>query len=57
MGNKYWKLSKQAQQRFRRHRACDRKRRFETEEEAQIRGQDVYRCKYCDGWHRTQRVK
>lgn len=38
---------------FRRWKSCERKRRYETSAEAQCKGQDVYHCHYCDGFHRT----
>lgn len=48
-------------------RACGRKRRYQTSEEAEVvaleslrKGSDealrAYRCPYCKGWHLTHRV-
>ncbi len=38
---------------FRRWKACERKRRYETLAEARCPNQEVYICSYCGGFHRT----
>ena len=38
---------------FQRWKACGRKRRFESLEEAYQKGQSTYKCRYCGGWHRA----
>jgi hypothetical protein len=51
--NKYGKLAKIARERSHRERSCESKRRYATKEEAYCKNQEVYRCKYCGGWHRS----
>ena len=37
------------------HRSCERKKRFATQDDAFYmlpENQHVYRCEFCDGWHR-----
>lgn len=52
--NKYKAQAAAAQKAFRQHRACDRKRRFESEAEAAAEpGVNLYHCPFCAGWHRA----
>ena len=63
--NKYHQLSQesraaimQSRNERREYRTCTRKIPFETQEAAINRGgADVYRCKYCQKWHRTESVR
>jgi len=51
--NKYKQFSRQAAKAYRKHRACDRKVGFDSEEEAAQKGMTTYRCGYCHKWHRA----
>ena len=51
--NKYASEAKKAQEANKRLKACERKKAYETEEAAYQQGQRVYRCPYCNKWHRT----
>lgn len=51
--NKYRAESRAAQAKLRRERMCSRKVRFSDLAEAVQRGQRVYACGYCGGWHRS----
>ena len=53
--NKYKKESKLAQLSVKKLISCERKVKFKTEEEAYHKGQLVYKCRYCDGYHRTSK--
>lgn len=52
MVNKYKAQAKEARQ-ARRRRACERKRRYTTREDAYQQGQRIYQCPVCNGWHRS----
>lgn len=51
--NKYASFSKQSQAERRRWRTCERKKAFNSPEEAAQKGQNVYQCPYCHKWHRS----
>lgn len=51
--NKYKTQSRHAQRLRKKARQCDQKRRYATPEEAQQKGQQVYQCPQCNGWHRS----
>lgn len=51
--NKYKAQASKARQAYRRARRCENKTRYATEAEAYQKGQDSYRCPYCNGWHRS----
>ena len=51
--NKYAAESRSSQQERKLRRACTDKVRYATRQEAYQKGQNLYRCKHCDGWHRT----
>ena len=53
MGNKYSKQSKEAQAKRIKEKACGRKKKYATEEEAYQEGQRTYKCPHCSGWHRS----
>lgn len=54
--NKYRAQSKAAHREYKKLRACIRKVRFDTADEARRKGQDIYQCKHCGGWHRSGSV-
>jgi len=55
--NKYADQSEQAQMELRRRRSCQRKKAFDTEEEAAAYpGQTPYLCRFCGKWHRTSQL-
>lgn len=63
MTNKYEKESKRAIKKNRKSRrrflTCDRKRKFETEEEAHNFNKveaKVYKCPYCNSYHRSEQL-
>jgi len=47
-----WKKTK-SQKALRRFNKCERKKAFPTREAAFQKGQEVYRCGYCNQWHRS----
>lgn len=53
--NKYkeFSQSKILSKEIQKFRKCIRKKRYNTEEEAFIKGQIIYKCKYCNGYHRS----
>lgn len=51
--NKYKAQSRKAQKVRKLNAMCINKRRFETEAEAYQKGQRVYKCPHCGGWHRS----
>lgn len=51
--NKYKRQARAARRDWQRWRMCDRKRRYDTEAEAQQKGQRTYRCPICKKWHRS----
>jgi hypothetical protein len=56
MANKYDKESKKAQRKARKAHGksvCEKKKAYETREEAHQKGQEVYKCKFCKKWHRS----
>jgi hypothetical protein len=56
MANKYDKQSKAAQRKARKAHGksvCEKKKSYETREEAHQKGQEVYKCKFCKKWHRS----
>lgn len=53
MANKYAAQSKIAQTERKRLSSCEGKKKFMSKEEAYQKNQDVYKCKFCDGWHRS----
>jgi IS30 family transposase len=56
--NKYRKFARQAKKAYKKHRTCDRKACFTTEEDAAKQaGMKVYLCPYCDSWHRASIFK
>jgi hypothetical protein len=54
--NKYKQFAKRAREVGHRYSSCERKRVFDTREEAFQKGQEVYHCKYCGKWHRTGQI-
>lgn len=54
--NKYEKQSREARKRYRRFRTCERKKAFNTREEAQCKNQSEYQCPYCGKWHRSGKL-
>lgn len=54
--NKYAAQSKASQRQRRMRRACADKKRYDTEEAAFQKGQASYKCRHCDGWHRTGQI-
>ena len=57
--NKYAKQSREAQTRHRKSRMCERKRQYDTEEEAQKGWEkhQVYLCPHCNQYHRTSAIR
>ena len=59
MANKYEKNSREAQDRRRRERSCERKRGYDSPSEAERglgregRCENIYECEYCGKWHRS----
>ena len=51
--NKYYQQGKEARLKFLKWKGCDRKLAFDNESDAQNPGQDVYKCTYCEKYHRT----
>jgi hypothetical protein len=51
--NKYDELAKRRRLSRKMQRACKSKRRYETAEAAYQKGQQVYQCRYCYGFHRS----
>jgi hypothetical protein len=51
--NKYADFSRQCQKIRRAERMCYNKARFDTQETALQRGQKIYSCPICMGWHRS----
>lgn len=53
MANKYEAESIAAQREWHRQRSCVGKAAFDTEAEAQHKGQSTYQCEHCGKWHRA----
>lgn len=51
--NKYKKEAKLAQKANKKLRMCESKVQFETEELAYQKNQKIYKCPYCEKWHRS----
>ena len=51
--NKYAKQAKEAKLKRIKKRSCEDKARFKTKDDAYQKGQEVYKCKFCGGWHRS----
>ncbi len=51
--NKYRAQSKAAQRARRKIRMCERKVGFLNAAAARQPGQDIYKCRHCELWHRT----
>ncbi|MGV3664273.1 MAG: hypothetical protein ACO1TE_29140 [Prosthecobacter sp.] len=54
--NKYRAQSLEAQKARKKARKCDTKRRYATRDEALQKGQEVYQCHHCHGWHRSGQI-
>lgn len=53
MSNKYKAQARAARKDWKVWKSCLSKRKFATEVEAVQQGQTHYKCRYCDGWHRS----
>jgi hypothetical protein len=51
--NKYAKESRRARAEVVKLHACERKRAYDSAEEARCVGQKIYQCRYCGKWHRS----
>jgi hypothetical protein len=51
--NKYAEQARAAQRARKMRRMCGDKRRFATAAVAQQKGQRIYQCPHCHGWHRS----
>jgi hypothetical protein len=51
--NKYLAQARQAQRARKQRRMCGDKRRFSSAAAAAQKGQRVYECPHCQGWHRS----
>lgn len=51
--NRYKKLQKKAQKLRAKKKMCTDKVTYDSEEEAFQKGQIVYKCKYCNKYHRS----
>ena len=57
MPDKYAHLKKKAREERKKSRMCTSKKAYETMDEAELNGQDSYKCPYCGKFHGTQRTK
>jgi len=55
--DKYAHLKKQAREKRKEERMCISKKAYETMDEAELNGQDSYKCPYCEKFHGTQKKK
>ena len=55
--NKYEQFSKEAKKQFQLERTCLRKKKFESAEQAQEKGSDVYRCLFCEFSDLTSQIE
>lgn len=51
--NKYKDFSRECQKIHRAERSCYNKRRYSTREESEQKGQRIYSCNICNGFHRS----
>jgi len=51
--DKYKDQKEQIHEQIRREKMCLNKLTFNTKEEAFLKGQRVYKCKFCEKWHRS----
>jgi len=51
--NKYLDISRKLKTKRKVERMCVLKKRYDTNEQAFQKGQRVYRCPHCKGWHRS----
>jgi ribosomal protein L44E len=57
--NKYQYLAQESRNSIRRFIGCERKRAFDTEQDARDTqpSQEAYKCTFCDKWHLTNVIK
>ena len=53
MANKYAAQAQEARELRTQEKACSRKKRYPTEKAAFQKGQRIYECPHCGGWHRS----
>ena len=53
MANKYAHIAKALAAERRKARMCTNKARFADQAAAFQKGQNIYECPYCKGWHRS----
>lgn len=51
--NKYKKHSRKAQKKRRKEKMCINKKPFNNEADAFQKGQEIYKCPYCNKFHRS----
>lgn len=54
--DKYIKLRNKLHKERRIEKSCKNKKSFSTKEEAILKNQDVYKCRYCGNFHRTTQL-
>jgi len=56
MADKYKHLKKKIRKNRKKEKSCDSKKSFETKAEAYQKGQQTYKCKYCQKYHRSGKM-
>lgn len=54
--NKYQQQAEEARRARQVARMCGDKKRFDSEQAAEQKGQRVYQCPHCHGWHRSGKL-